>query len=232
MTTLSTPTGWRLRLCTPVLAAVCLAAVTFVSVPAQGGLIISAQQVTAAAGSSNNAIDVTLQNTGPSAVSIGGFAFEIVASSSAINFTSANISTAASYIFTGDSLFGPTISTLTGQTLDASDLSASGLGTSLASGATVGLGHVLFDASVSASGIIVVNFTAFPATSLSDPNAADVAISSLNDGQITINTPTGTPAPSTLVMSSILIGTFGAVWSYKRLCGHRACCSSPQAFVI
>jgi hypothetical protein len=215
MKSLLTLTDWRPRLCRPVLAAVCLAAVTFVSAPAQGDLIISAQAVTVAAGSTGDSLDVTLQNTGPSAVTIGGFFFEIIATSSAIDFTSATTNV-ASYIFSGDSLFGPTISTKTGQLLDASDLSLSGSGTTVASNSTVGLGHVFFDASSSASGSIAVSFTPFPATSLFDEFGNNVSITTLKDGTISIP-GTATPAPSTLVMSSILFGMFGAVWSYKRL---------------
>ena len=157
------------RLWLPLMLA---ASSTLLTGPARAGLIVSVVSVTANAGSTSDALDITLTNTGPSAVTVGGFSFGVSVATTNITLTQANISTAAPYIFDGNSLFGPVISTSTGQSLIASDLFAiSGSGTTLG-GAEVGLGHLLFDVSQTASsGPVTVSLASFPTTSLSDASA-------------------------------------------------------------
>ena len=53
---------------------------------AQAALILSVQSATAAAGSSGNTFDVLLNNSGPSAVTIGGFSFGILTPNINISF--------------------------------------------------------------------------------------------------------------------------------------------------
>ena len=185
------------------------------SATASINLSISPATSTVAAGSDGDAFDVTLTNTGTGAVTVGSFAFELSVSSSLIDFTSATVSTsAAPYIFAGSSLFGPMISTLaSGGTLDASDLTTSSTGVTIASGSTVGLGHVFFNVSASApTSAIPVEFTAFPVTNLSDassPRPNNIPINSLTSGMIDIQATSVVPEPSMFTIFSIGIGLVG-----------------------
>jgi hypothetical protein len=166
-------------------------------------LIVSAGSKTANAGSTGNSFDVTLTNTGPSSVTIGGFNFELKVTNTAITFTSATTGTSSPYIFDGLGLFGPTIGTGSAQTIDASDVySVIGSGATLGSGVTVGLGHVIFSvAPGAASAVVPVVFTAFPSTSLSDVAGRNVAINTLSSGTITIVGSAVVPEPSPLVLT-------------------------------
>jgi hypothetical protein len=184
--------------------------------PARADLIVSVQSVTATAGTNGNSLEVDLQNTG-AAVDIAGFTFELtVTSSSGVTFTGADESTRlATYIFAGNSVFGPNINTTTGTTLDASDVAADG-STPLGTGSAVGLGEVFFNVAGSApGGAVTVTLTEFPATSLAGPNANNIPIDTLNNGTITIMS-SAVPEPSSLV--SAILGLlcsllyFGARW--------------------
>lgn len=171
-------------------------------------LIVIGQNVTANAGSIGNTLEVDLENTGSSPVTIGTFAFSISTITSNIDFTSATSNTSAPYLFAGDSgdflLLGlTTINSTSGQSLLASDFSFSGLGDAVDAGATVGLGEVFFDvAAGTAAGPYTVTFDSI-ATSLSDPAGNNIPISALDNGTITV-TPSGSavPEPSTLLLFS------------------------------
>jgi hypothetical protein len=183
----------------PALAAVLLLA--GFAVPARADIILTVQSVTVSAGSSNDALDVTLTNTGPNSVTIGGFAFGL-STTVPITFTAANISTStAPYIFTGHSLFGPVISTTpAGQTLEASDnFDVVNAGTTVSAGATVGLGHVLFNVG-STPGIFVVTLAAFPSTSLSSPSGGNVPFTREVNGTITVGV---VPEPSSVTLMGV-----------------------------
>ena len=189
----------------PLLAAVAAFAALVCGLPAHADLVVSVGSTTATAGSTANGLDVDLKNTGPSAITIDAFSFGVSVTNLDINFTEANISTAAAYIFAGDSLFGPTISTAVGSSLTASDVDASG-GIVVASGATVGLGHLLFDISPSAAtGVFTVSLTGYPTTSLSDASANNIPITTLTDGQIQITGTQAVPEPSSLVFGGLLL---------------------------
>jgi hypothetical protein len=167
---------------------------------ARASLILSVQSTTAAAGSSGNGFDVQLTNSGPSAVTIAGFSFGVLTANTNVSLRDANTSTSAPYIFVGNSLFGPDLTGPTsGQSLSTSDVFVIPMaGTTLGGGATVGLGHLLFDVSAAATaGISAVTLAAFPVSSLSDPAGGNVAIQTLSPGQITI-TGVGVPEPFTL----------------------------------
>ena len=166
-----------------------------------------------AAGSTGNNFDVLLTNTSGAGVSIGGFFFEVLSGSPDLTFTDATTATATSYIFSGSSLFGPDImSKNTGLVLDASDL---GSGT-LASGATHGLGHVLFNASPTApTELVNLTLSAFPATSLADPSGANLPINSSTGGRIQINgRASAVPEPFTL---SMMLAGLCFLWIGKSL---------------
>src|ERR1035437_2132259 len=156
-----------------------------------------------AAGSTGDSLDVLLRNTSGPAVSIEGFFFELLASSPDVTFTDATTTTGTGYIFGAGSLFGPDIigPGSTPQDLSGSDLDSAG-SVSLASGATVALGHVLFNVSPTAL-TPTVNFplAGFPGTSLADDSGNNVPITTLNGGQFQINgAPAPVPEPSTLIL--------------------------------
>jgi hypothetical protein len=193
--------------------------------PVRADLVISVQSVTATAGTTGDSLDITLNNTGPNAVTVGGFSFEVTAATSVINFTAATTGTStAPYIFDGNSLFGPTISTSTGQTLDASDsFSIINSGTTVGSGATLGLGHLLFNvASGAPTGPVAVTLTSFPATSLSSPAGGNLTINSLVNGTITVNGSSNSvvPEPSTLISAALGISISAWIsWRSRRRTG-------------
>jgi hypothetical protein len=183
-----------------ILAAATLALA--VSLPAQATLIMFAGTGSASAGSTGNAFDFTLTNTGPSAITLGGFSLVISVTDTHVSFTSATTATSLTYVFAGDSVFGPILNLLgPGQTMDASD-ACNVCGTSIAAGATVGLAHIFFNVSAGAlSGPLTVSVTAFPSTSLSDPAGHDLA-AILQNGTITIRGTT-VPEPSTLALLAL-----------------------------
>lgn len=171
--------------------------------PARADLIISAGSSVAAPGSTGNSFDVDLTNTGPSAVTLGAFSFGLLLSDTDITLTEANIDTASPYIFLADSFFGPLISTTVGSSLVASDLELSGMGVTVGSGATVGLGHVLFNVASSATtGSFDVAFSGWPATSLSDALENDVPVTIVRSGSIRIES---VPEPATAFVAAGLL---------------------------
>lgn len=197
------------------LAGLVAATVLLAPSAARAALVLDIQSVNAVSGSSGNALDVTLTNTGPSSVTVGGFSFEISTPTPNINFTDATTATTtAPYIFGTHSLFGPSIATSTGQTLDASDTySVIGSGATVDAGATVGLGHAIFDvAAGTPSGPITVSFTAGPLTSLSDPMGKLLTIDTLNSGVITVTETTNpVPEPPGLIsLGAVMLFSLGA----------------------
>ena len=114
---------------------------------------------------------------------------------------SADTSTTAPYIYAGDSFVdinGFTLYTgsLGGQTLEASDLSNSGVDDNLGSGASVGVGRIFFDvAPGAATGPFAVNFVAYPFTSLANSNANNLDFT-VDVGTITITNAAAVPEPA------------------------------------
>jgi hypothetical protein len=193
----------RLFMMTPVLGLL-------ISAPVEASLIITVGNVFSSSPSLGNTLEVDLTNTGPAAVSLAGFSFEIDVTDSHITFTSATIATVAAYVFAGNSLFGPIISTSPpGQILDVSDLWSGAGGATIAAGDTVGLGHVFFNVSAGdLSGLVTVALSPFPATSLSDPAGGNISVDTLTSGSITV---TPLPEPSALVL--VLLGLFALAWA-------------------
>ena len=182
----------------------------------RAAVVLTLQSVTATAGSTGNTLDVTLLNTGP-AITIGSFSFEINIASANIPFTDATTATVlAPYIFNiggSHSAFGPSIATNTplapGAPLDASDnYSPFGSGQVVASGGTVGLGHVVFNvAPATAPGPYTVSFNTDPAfTSLSNASGnATFPITTFTPGVITVIGATAVPEPSPLVLAGVAL---------------------------
>jgi hypothetical protein len=191
---------------------------------AQADLILSVQSVTANAGSTGNTLELDLQNTGASAVSVEGYSFGIMTNTSNIDFTGATTATTQSYIFSADSfanatLGGNTTGAFTGQTLTAADFSLSNMD-SVAAGATVGLGEVFFDVApgTGAGQIPVTLVTNPPDTVLSDPAGLPVNFDiqfipgTTTPATITVNSsgPPAVPEPSTLLMA--LLSCPAGIW--------------------
>ncbi len=190
----------RQGLLSTVLAA-SVAAAFFCPASANASLIVAVESAIAAPGSSGNTFDVQLTNTGPSAITVGGFSFGISTGNPSISFRDANTSTSETYIFDGSSLFGPDLTGPTsGPSLSTSDVfSVAFSGSTLGTGTTVGLGRILFDVSPGAApGVFPVTLGDFPTTSLADPAEADLAIQTLSAGQITITATAAVPEPGTL----------------------------------
>ncbi len=180
---------------------VCLAGACLLGcLPARASFVVSALSASAPANSSGNSFDVILTNTGLSAQTIAVFGLQVSVTDLDISFNAAltNEATVSPYIFAGDSFDINTASAFASlnslQILNASDLSDSGTGTSVAAGATVGLAHVVFNvANGAAPGVFTLTVSGFPETSLADASFANVTFTTAN-GLITIPTP----EPSTL----------------------------------
>jgi len=184
-----------------------------ICVPARASLIVTVGNVSSSSPASSNALEIDLINTGPAAVTLGGFSFETEVTDANIIFTSATTATIAPYVFAGSSLFGPTISTSApGQTLDAFDLWAGpGGGASIAAGATVGLGRAFFSVLAGAlSGPVTVTLSPFPATSLADASGGNISVSALTNGSITI-AGSSVPEPSSLVLAVLALAALTSI---------------------
>lgn len=169
---------------------------------AEAALIVMSPTFSAAVGSSGT-FDIVLTNTGAGSVSIGGFSFGISTTNSGITFTSATIATAATYIFIGDSLFGPDITITSGASLIASDNPFIATSFPVAGGATVGLGHVSYSiANGATTGPFQLTFSPL-ATSLADGLGNAVAIGTLSSGTINLTSSAATPEPGTIGLGGI-----------------------------
>lgn len=197
----------------------------------QADLVISAQSVTANAGSNGNTLEIDLTNTGPNTVTgIAGFSWSISTGTSNIIFTGATTAdspqtTTYPYIFSGnsfaDTFLGSDITSgIPGQSLSASDGTNSGT-VSLGVGAlaTVSLGEAFFNvAPGTPGGPIQVTFDT-SVTTLSGPAAPpnfippSIPINTFNDGTITVNA-SAVPEPSTLVLA--LLSCPAGLWMARR----------------
>jgi hypothetical protein len=144
---------------------------------ARADLVLGIADGSATPGSSTNSFDVTLTNTGMRSVDIAGFSFEISTTSNEVTLTDVNIGTQGTYIFNGNSLFGPDITNVTSPPLPPTAISASdnyatpNAGVTLSSGQTLDLGHVLFSlAQNTPLTPIQLMFSGFPVTSLNAPD--------------------------------------------------------------
>ena len=179
---------------------------------ADAALIVSAPSLVALTGTSGT-FDVLLQNTGPSAVSIGGFSFGISTTNPGITFTVANISTGTTYIFNGNSFFGPNITISSGTSLTASDSADTPTSVSVLANSFVGLGHVAYSISGgAATGSFAITLSG-PATSLSTATGTNIPVDTLTNGSITVS---ATPEPASLGLVGGLVLALGLLAKKKR----------------
>jgi hypothetical protein len=206
------------------------AAALLSSGPAQAGVILSVSPVTITAGTVGAFFDVSIQNTGSGEQNIAAFSLGLSVADPHITFTGGNTSTTLTYLFNGDSLdvIGglayTTVPPPNGQTLEASDLSNSSSGNTMAAGTTWGLGRIFFDvAANTGAGAIAVTLIpdcldANSCTSLSDSAFNDVPFGVVN-GNITVTagSESGVPEPSTLLLVLLALAAIGAgVWRKGR----------------
>jgi hypothetical protein len=181
----------------------------------------SIQSVSAASPSTGDEFEVDLTNNSGSPIVVNSFTFGIQMPTG-FTITAANCTTAVNtYIFspTGtDSLACPDLSTpgtLPGTSVDASDVwVGAGNGATVADGATVALGEIIFDA---ASGLTPGPYTVsfIPADdSMSDVTGAPIG--PINDsGTGTITVPAASvPEPSTMALFGLTL--LPLVWAKKR----------------
>jgi hypothetical protein len=141
--------------------------------------IFVVEGASAAPGSTGNGLDVLLETT--STLSIDAFGVEVTTTDPDIMFTGATTGTATTYIFSGNSLFGPNIGTTTppSKTFDASDLAMTKPAD--VSG-TVGLAHFTFNVAADATGgPFTISLTGL-GNSLSDSNGNNTPITALDQG--------------------------------------------------
>jgi hypothetical protein len=192
-----------------ILVASC--AVMLVCSPARATTIFSIQPTTfAAPGSTGNAFDVVLTNSGPGSIEVGGFSFEVSVTNPAISLTGADFTPiVAPYIFAGNSFdedLPIALNSTSGATLDASDTYETALsGVTLISGESLSLGEVLYNVAANASaGSFAVSFTGTPsvadANNLADNNGNAIDVGTFTSGTINI-----VPEPSSLLL--LLAGT-------------------------
>jgi len=176
----------------------------FASTAALAGVTFSIQADTPnpAPGSTGNAFDVLLTNTGPSPINIAAYVFGVATTDTDITFTEADVSTVVSpYIFAGNSFVADFLGGITDipapvglPPLPAQVLLASDVGnnpssfTTVAAGRTVDLGRVLFNVAPNA---VVQGFTvSFIMTLFPNPPGgyADNNLSDENGNAIDIDT--------------------------------------------
>ena len=161
-------------------------------------------------GDNGDLFDVIMTST--ASFSANSFSFEVSTVDTDVTFVSATISTTADpYIFAGNSLFGPNITSLTSlpQTLDASDLTADTLDITIPANTAFALGEVSFNIAGNATpGPFTVTFGNPNANFFSDEAADSIAVTGQQSQQFTIQAPV--PEPSTLLPLSALVLGIGA----------------------
>ena len=167
-------------------------------------LAVSIQQPISVTAGSSSGFDVFLTNVSGPDVVIAGFNFELDSASTDVIFNDAT-TVGTTYIFQGnsfaDTFLGGDIAIGTSPNLTAEDIVNTPFsGTTIGAGNTVDLGHVLFTTSAgSPTESVGISFGVV--TNLSDPNGADVPISTFTGGTIDITATTTTvPEPSSVFL--------------------------------
>jgi hypothetical protein len=183
---------------------------------------ISPATISASPGDVGDSFDVVLTNNGPDPISVAAFAFEVTVADPDVTLVGATYSTALPYIFDGDSfdqinaaliesfcscsypLSIPNVDT-TNQTLVGSDVTNDDAGIAIASGESIGLGHVLFDVAPGAAlGPFDLSFTGnfsgvvADSNNMSDPLGNLISIDDYSEGSISVSS---VPEPSSLSLA-------------------------------
>ena len=126
--------------------------------------------------------------------------------------------TALTYIFNGNSLFGPDIvlSAGPGHISAADNYGTLNAGFTVPGNTTVGLGHVLFNVAPAASGVIPVNIQAFPDSGLNGPSGNNIR--SRPPPARSRSPPGSVPEPASLVLTTTgLLGVLALVLKRRRV---------------
>lgn len=195
--------------------------------PAQAAIILGLTSVNANINSTGNVFELTLTNSGPSAVTVGGFNFGVSVSNTHLTLQDAKVTTvSAPYIFLGGDSFvidvlgsDSLLLSTTGQSIFGNDFRVTPFsGTSVVSGATFGLAKILFDVdSTALPGPVNATISLLAAeTSLSDENGASIAIDTYINSIITLqgNGPEPIPEPSTYL--TLGAGLLTLLWTRRR----------------
>lgn len=192
---------------------------------ARADLMLTATPVTAAPGTVNGTFEVDVTNTGSSSVDVSAFSFEITTASTDIAFQQSTTATTETYIFAGNSLFGPVASTNgPGQTLDVSDVANSAF-TKVDAGATFGLGEIFFNVAPGAGAqTAAVDFTTDPAiTNISDPTGSLFTLAFTNGGiTVTGNSGSTVPEPSSWLLWTTVFAAMLFLTGRLSARGHHA----------
>lgn len=203
-------------------------AILFLSLAAAAGtqaraatiLMLSIEPVSISPGGAG-AFDVLVTNPSTSPVNVGGFNFEVDTTDTDVTFQGTTVNTTtATYIFAGNSSFGPTLNfDSPGQAMDGADVVATPNSfTTLNPGDTFGLGNVNFTVSPTAANPSVATVT-FNLSNTSITDAGGGALSfTTTDGAITItSTVTTTPEPSGWVLGAIAFPALGFIVRRRKL---------------
>jgi hypothetical protein len=194
---------------------------------AWAGVIYSIQMDTLnpAPGTTGDAFDVLLTNTGPSSLDIAAFSFGVFTADTDITLTEADVSTVvSSYVFAGNSfvvafLGSPVISITSGaQTLTANDTTNTPSSfVVVGAGSTVDLGRVLFNVAANAGPqTFTISFTGSPGVNnlnnnLSDQNGDAISVDSLDS--VNFSDTQAVPEPGTAVP---LLAGLTCLWMFSR----------------
>jgi hypothetical protein len=184
----------------------------------QAGTLLSIQPGAVPAGtpSTGNVFDVLLTNTGPSSITVGGFAFGVSVTNPDITLTGADFATLIDpYLFVGQSLdvdLSTSLNSSSGATLDGGDAS-DGTGATLAAGQTLALGEVFFSIAANAiPGLNTVSFTGGTSgNNLSNVAGGPITIDNLTNGSVNITVP----EPPSLLLGLIALSGI-AILRFRR----------------
>jgi hypothetical protein len=189
------------------LVSACLAwACLGLGTAAQADLIVTAESTSAYTGTLHNAFEFTLENSGPDDVIISAFTMGFSISNPSLALTDLTYDTLlATYIFQGNSMFGPSLflPPLTTPVMFADVYDIPGGSITLLAGQTVGLGTLWFDAP-SERQVIQIVLDPSMISFAHDVNLYPDSQIQLVDGTLSIVPEPGTL--SLLLMATALVG--------------------------
>lgn len=194
-------------------ALAALALTLLLSTGARAGLVIKLQpaSTTAAAGSSNNVLEVVLINDSSDSLTLSAFNVTLsVPAGAGVTFTGGDASTSLPYVFAGNSVGFLFVNPSGANTADVSDLADDTMQL-IPGNSTLGLGRIFFSVdAVAVPDVYTVSIE--PATSLTGggPNFDPLPFTS-EGAEITV-TVAAVPEPSTLALSATAIALAGVAW--------------------